>query len=362
MSFAKIEVGCGIAREDDSRTAGEKAARQAFGSIQDHPLTAVLVFASVRYDLHNLLSGIKNVVGDVPLLGASTAGEICNGTHEKSVAVAELASPYLKVRIGVGQAVSADWQKAVHQAASSPAVLPFFSLEGNTIWNEMTQNGESAFGIVFSPGNTRRAGSRGHEILEKLRQLSLGRLPMFGGGAADDWSMEANYVFWGDRAYSDSLLVAVFQTSLQYGIAMAHGLRPSARVATVTKVHDHEVLELDGRPADKAYAELLEVSKEPLAGQHLTLTTGKLLGIRRYLWRLHHHGSQFVYPWWGAASLSTRYSGNRVDGHGAGQRRDAELRERSIAQGYATIRCYRSGRRHHLFLCASLATFRRTAR
>ena len=48
--------------------------------------------------------------------------------------------------------MSADWQGAVYQAVRSPSVFPFFSLEDNTVWNQMTQNGEAAFGIVFYRG------------------------------------------------------------------------------------------------------------------------------------------------------------------------------------------------------------------
>ena len=214
VSVPKIEVGYGMAREDDACLAGAKASRQALGSIRNHPLSTVLVFASVRYDLHHLLSEIQNAMGDVPVFGVSTAGEICNGSHEKSVVVVALASPHLAVRIGIGGAVSADWQGAVHQAVSNPSLSPFFSAHDNTIWDEMTQRGESAFGVVFSPGNTRHADSRGHEILVELKRLSLGRLPLFGGCAADDWLMEANYIFLGNRAYPDSVLLAVDRKSV----------------------------------------------------------------------------------------------------------------------------------------------------
>jgi hypothetical protein len=67
-----IEVGQGVAREEDSFATGEKAARRALASIICHPISAVLVFASVRYDLEELLSGIRRVVGEVPMLGLVT--------------------------------------------------------------------------------------------------------------------------------------------------------------------------------------------------------------------------------------------------------------------------------------------------
>jgi PAS domain S-box-containing protein len=274
----KIQVGYGLGKGDDSFATGVKAAEQAIANVSEHALSAVLVFASVQYDLGELLSGIHKVVGGVPVLGATTAGEICDGLQQESVVVVALASPYLRVRVGVGQTVSKNWQNAVNQALSSPELLPFFSPQDSTIWHELTRKGKEAFGLLFSPGNTRHADSHSYGILEKLKRLSDGRLPIFGGAAADDWQMEVNYVLYGQQAYPDSVLVAVFETSLQFGTALAHGFFPTRQRATANRVREHEVLEFDGQPAAEVYARMLGCEPEALEGKHLTLTSGRLVG------------------------------------------------------------------------------------
>ena len=284
-----IEVGYGLERGNVAFVAGAAAAQQAMTSISKHSLSAVLVFASVKYDLEEMLRGIHSVVGEVPVLGTTTAGEICNDSLQKSVVVATLASPYLNVRVGVGERVSRDWQQAVTQAASTPEIQPFFSLpsqeevqepwiSGYSVWPGLTRQGKAAFALLFSPGNTRQSDSRSYEILEELKRLSRGSLPIFGGSSADDWRMEGNYVLLGQQAYPDSVLVAVFETQLRFGIGLAHGFRPGTRRATVTRVQGHEVLELDGKPAAEMYAQMLDTPREALAGQHLTLTTGQPAG------------------------------------------------------------------------------------
>jgi PAS domain S-box-containing protein len=284
-----IEVGYGLGRGTVAFDTGAAAAQQAMTSISKYSLSAVLVFASVQYDLEELLRGIHSVVGDVPVLGTTTAGEICNDSLQNSVVVATLASPYLNVRVGVGKGVSKNWQQAVTQAASSPEIQPFFSLPsqeevqepwifGNSVWPELTRQGKAAFALLFSPGNTRQSDSRSYEILEELKRLSGGSLPIFGGSSADDWRMEGNYVLLGQQAYPDSVLVAVFETQLRFGIGLAHGFRPGTRRATITRVRGHEVLELDGKPAAETYAQMLGTSREALAGKHLTLTTGQPAG------------------------------------------------------------------------------------
>jgi PAS domain S-box-containing protein len=278
-NLTKLTVGYGMAKGDDSFATGVEAARQATADINEcPPLSAVLVFASVHYDLEELLRGIHSVVGETLLLGTTTAGEICDGPQQESVVVVALASPYLKLRVGVGEGVSQDWRGALSQALSAPGIRPFFSGGEDAIWPELARHGKSAFALLFSPGNTRHADSRSYEILEELKRLSGGQLPIFGGSSADDWRMEANYVLWGEHANPDSLLVAVFETQLCFGTALAHGFRPGPRQATVTRARGHEVLELDSQPAAEVYARMLGMPQEELEGKHLTLTTGQPAG------------------------------------------------------------------------------------
>jgi PAS domain S-box-containing protein len=268
-----------MAKGDESFATGAEAARQAMTGVDEgRPLSAVLVFASVCYDLEEMLRGIHSVVGQAPVLGATTAGEICDGPQQGSVVVTVLASPYLRVQAGVGEGVSRDWRGALAQALSAPEVQPFFSPEENTIWPELTRQGKSAFALLFSPGQTQRADSLSPEILEELQRLSQGMLPIFGGSSADDWRLQTNYVLWNGCAYPDSLLVAVFETRLRFGTALAHGFRPSRRQATVTRAQGYDVLELDGEPAADVYARLIGVPRAELEGKHLTLATDQPVG------------------------------------------------------------------------------------
>ena len=273
-----LETGLGFSRGENAFATGAEAAQQAVQAQRHHPLTAVLVFASIRYDLEALLEGVRSVTGQVPTLGATTAGEICNGVHKESVVVVTLASPYLSVKVAVGREVSRDWNKAVMDAVDEGPVCDYFRTDNEAVWRKLIQQGTSPFAVLFSPGNTKGANSRSPEILMELVRRSQGLLPIFGGSAADDWKMEKNYVLLGRRAYPDSVLVAVFETQLRFGLGLAHGFKPTPQRATVTRARGHEVLELDGRPAAEVYAELLQKPQSELAGKHLTMTTGRPVG------------------------------------------------------------------------------------
>jgi|GEM_PF-851051 len=277
-----IETGCGFSKAVNPREAGVQAAHQALKSIERYPVSVVLVFASVRFDPTDLIAGIRSVTGRAPLIGASTAGEICNGLLIGSVVVTVFASPYLDVHAAVGKHVSMDWQAAVDEAARSPEIRPYFSPSDFSHENFLTtlrRKGKSVFGILFSPGNTRTADSKSRDILLALRKRSRSLINFCGGGSADDWRLEKNHVFLDDQAYEDSMLVAIFETQLQTGMGIAHGFSPSNKKMLVTRAQENVVLEINHEPADEAYCTLIGKTPSEMTGKHLTLVTGKPVGL-----------------------------------------------------------------------------------
>lgn len=81
MSTAEplVEVGYGHSRLEDAFAAGDEAVRQALeGLTAQRPLVA-MVFAPVRYDLATLMRGAILALGNVPVIGATTAGESLGG-------------------------------------------------------------------------------------------------------------------------------------------------------------------------------------------------------------------------------------------------------------------------------------------
>ncbi len=247
--------------------------------IRHHRPSVVLVYTSSLYDPGRVLAGVNDIFAGTQVCGVTTAGEVCGGRATDTVVVVALASPHLKVHCAVGRDVATDAAAALTEAIESPAIRPFFDdLDG--LRQQLSREGNSLFALLFTPGNTKASDSRGYEITELLKARSLGSLPVFGGSAADDWRLEGNAVLLGTEVHRDSLLLAIFETKLQVGIAMAHGFRPTDRSATVTAVDDQELLTLDGKPAADVVPQLFQSTREALAGRHATLTSRKAIGIR----------------------------------------------------------------------------------
>lgn len=259
---------------------------QAMAGMVRYPLSVVIVFAPLSYEAEAMLAGIRSVVGDAPLFGASSAGEICNRNLSGSVVVTTMASPFMKVSLGLGRHVAQDWRQAVREAVKSSSIEPFFpAQQHDETYQTLKQEGRSAFAMLFSPGSTLHADSYSPQILEELKSLSQGRIPFFGGSACDDLNTggETNCVYFGNRAYRDSMVIAVFETTLRFGIAMGHGLHPTAQKAVATKVRECEVLELDGRPAADVFAQLHDLPRAMLEDKPLFEQLGRPFGVRRAL-------------------------------------------------------------------------------
>ena len=272
-----IEIGTGVSQIPGGYDAGNNAASVAITNIENFPLSVVLIYASVHYDLEQVNAGIRSIVGNVPMLGTTTAGEICNGTHRNSVTVVVIASPYLSVHAAVGNRVSEDWRMALTQAVQNPAISSFVNGEQH-LDSDLISSGKSLVAMIFYPGNTRAASSMGYELLETFKRMSLGRIPVFGGAAADDWHMESNSVFLGDQVHRDSVLVAIFETQLEIGTSLSHGFQPIGHKMTVTATEGHELITLDQAAAADVLANSLGKNRTDLEGQHISLTTGHFIG------------------------------------------------------------------------------------
>lgn len=291
----KIETGYGIATGSSSFETGRSAAKKALESILKHNISAVIVHASAGYNLSEVLQGISEIVGDAPIFGTSTAGEICNGAHHGTVLVVVLASPYLKVHCGIGRGVSTDWRCALDEAMNSQAIKPFFQ-DISEFSRKAKLEGKNIFIMLFSPGKTNYSNSYSYEILETLKAESLGIYPIIGGSSADDWDLESNYVFYGNKVYSDSTLLAIFETELQFGISMTHGVHPTAIKTTVTSVEGYEVLTLDSLPAVDTFSKLLDIPKGDLLEKYTDLSTGIILGMPDPMGQYSIHTASYFTP------------------------------------------------------------------
>lgn len=271
-----FESGVGKAISGSPLEMGKDAVSQALSHIKQFDPSLAIAFISPELDIPEVNRGMIEVLGDCPLIGSSTGGEIANRSLKNSVVVALLASPHIKVKVGIGKKVGQDFQKAVQEALTDADIGDYFTSKSpeHQMLNIAGRGSPGASPVllfVFSPGTTSNQFSLSHDIHTMLRKDSANRIPIFGGSSADYFKYGPNYQIVNNCVATDSVAVALLETELLFGVGMAHGFVPTTLRTLVTRASGHFVHEFDERPAAEVYAEMLDI---PLSRIDEILPTG----------------------------------------------------------------------------------------
>ena len=227
----------GRSNREDAERAGREAGAEARSN--GVPKLAV-IFASCEYELDSLLGGIRKELGDTPLIGCSTAGEIATaGPGDASVVVAAMGGDGLEIATGVGLETSTRLRQAGEDAARCIA----------------DASGPHRALLMLTDG---LSGDQ-QEIVRGAYSVVGAGVPLVGGCAGDGLEMKKTLQLYGDEVLSDAVVAAAIASDAPLGIGVRHGWRRVGEPMLVTRSEDNRVYEIDGRPALDVYLERLEV-------------------------------------------------------------------------------------------------------
>jgi len=202
----------------------------------------VLVYASVRYDLPDMLAGVESMTGRTPLAGATSSGHFADGTvvaPGRGVCVLALtAGPY---RFGVG---------SVAGVADDPVAAG----------RDMARAARAAAGAERSPHAAMIVmadGLIGHQqaLLTGVHRVAGAAVPIVGGAAGDDRRLERTSVFHGDRVLDGGAVAIWIDSPWPLTVVADHGWQPVSLPLLVTKADGPVVHEIAGRPAVDVFRE-----------------------------------------------------------------------------------------------------------
>ena len=102
----------------------------------------------------------------------------------------------------------------------------------------------------------------------------IGRLPFFGGSAADNSIAGEWKLFAGDQVFADGIVLAFFYADKPAVNLFTGAYRETGDAGIITRVRDKRVLvEIDGEPAVKKYAQWRGGDPESLKGGNLLVAT-----------------------------------------------------------------------------------------
>lgn len=233
----------GVGRSDypDAHAAGGSAATEA---IQGSDPKLLVVFCSDSYDLEELLAGINQASGGVPLIGCSTAGEIAtDGPRDSSVVVTALGGGGFSVITSAAEGVSTRLRAAGAEVAESTGAI---------------DSRPHSVLLMLTDG---LAGDQ-QEILRGAYAVLGAEVPLVGGCAGDDLKMTATSQLHNDRVLRDAVVAARIGSDASFGIGVRHGWRKVGDPMLVTKSSNNRVYTIDDRPALDVYLEHLEAPAE----------------------------------------------------------------------------------------------------
>ena len=251
-----MKANVGYSTAADAKSAGAQAAEMAKAGLDGVKLG--FVYASVAYDLEALLAGVQEQLPGAALVG---------NTSFTGVVVAD---GFISSDDGfVGVMALAD-----DGAAIGVAGLPKGATARAT-GQEVARQAMKNAGRDAAPDYFYMAASAGEEefYLKGIADV-IGRVPMFGGSAADntiagEWSIYTN-----ESIFPDGVAVAFFYTDKPMTNLFTGAYRETGDVGIITKVKgDRTLMEIDGIPALEKYAQWTGADAESLAGGNLLVTT-----------------------------------------------------------------------------------------
>lgn len=248
-----------------------KAAIEVSDAVKVENLKAVFAYCSCDYDVEALITAVGKELG-VPVFGnTSFTGIITQdgfiGGDYPFVGLMAFADPDLTVGVAAlakdgcsverGKLLACECLKA----AGKNTAPDYFYMAASPAEEEFYLRGISSI---------------------------IGRVPFFGGSAADN-SIEGKWVLFAeDQFFADGCVAAFFYGGPKMCNLFTGAYRETDDFGVITKVRDNRTLvEIDGLPAAQKYGAWRDLESEAMAGGNLLVTTIlSPLGVKDRLGRL----------------------------------------------------------------------------
>lgn len=289
-----LKANTGSSINSNPKAAGAEAAAKAKSGLDS--VNMAYVYASCDYDLDAMLAGIAEELPGVPVIGnTSFTGVI---TPEG----------YITGEDGfVGIMAVSDPDMTVGIAAVERTDCPVDAGE------QVAKLAMEKAGKTTPPDYYYMAAPSGlEEFYVKGITKVIGRVPFYGGSAADN-SIEGKWKLYTDKGvFADGVAVAFFYTDKKMTNKFTGAYRETKDAGIITKVVDNRVLaEIDGVPALEKYASWRGMDVEELkGGALLAATITSPLGVKDRLGNL----VAIRHPMNGNDDLSMNIGNNLAEG------------------------------------------------
>ena len=255
-----IKTAIGTSDNKDAFEAGSFACQQAIDKVGGQA-ELIIVFSSVSYDQEKMISGVRSVSKEIPLVGCSDSGEITtNGPTSEQVAVMALSADNIDFVIGVGLGADKDSYAAGMAAAKQVKEKSVKEL---------------SLVMTFLDG----LAENGAAVVRGIQEVLGKDMPIVGGSAGDDFLFKKTFQYYNDQIMTNAVINIGFSGEFFFGVGVRHGWKPIGLPMKVTEAKGSRIIKVNDRSALSIYEDYFgkkaeELIREPIARMAYTYPLG----------------------------------------------------------------------------------------
>lgn len=245
----------GYSKNADAYGAGVETAKVASEGI--NPKIGLL-FNSVGYDQKKFMEGIKSVMPNTDVIGCTTSAGIL------------VSDGYMIDDAGTAEMLTLD-DEDMTVACYGMAKKKSARETGREVAIKALEKA----GLDYAPDYFFMSASPAEEeeYIKGIQDV-IGRVPCFGGSAADN-TVEGKWsIFYNDTIFNDGVVAAFFYTAKDIATVYTGAYNETKDMGIITKLNSVRVLaEIDGEPALDKYKKWRGLKDEDVNGGNLLVTT-----------------------------------------------------------------------------------------
>ena len=250
-----LKAKVGYSKLEDAFDAGVETAKTASEGL--NPKFGLL-FNSVGYNQEKFIEGIKSILPETDIVGCTTSAGILvpEGYMIDETGTAELLTFDDEDMIVASYGMAK--KKSARETGREVAIKALEKAE--------LDYAPDYFFMSASP-------SEEEEYIKGIQDI-IGRVPCFGGSAADN-TVEGKWsIFYNDTIFNDGVVVAFFYTGKEIATVYTGAYNETKDMGIITKLNDTRVLaEIDGEKAVEKYKNWRKLKDEDVTGANLLVTT-----------------------------------------------------------------------------------------
>jgi hypothetical protein len=248
----------------------QEAVAEIIKEITQEDIKLVMFFVSPIHDFEYASKGIYNEFPFIEVMGATTAGEICNkGFMDEGLLAISISSKTMKVKsimIEDGHKHPILYKNKIEDTMKEAGLNP----DSSNISNE-------GFGIGLFNGVVCLEEKLLSVIYSVIKDSEFN---IVGGSAGDGLNFKNTFISYNGKVIDDGCVVTFVKTNERFCIKKENIFKLSGKTMTATKVdvRNRVIYEFNGNPASTEYARMLGIYEKDLNKYFTINPLGRMIG------------------------------------------------------------------------------------